>query len=262
VLVIDRLGKELRDEVRRRFPWATVQKAESTATIPEMRAVAFQHASGCAVAVIEDHVLVQPGWGRRIVDALTSGTDVIGGPIENAATDSLIDWGAFLCEYSQCIPPLPAGVAGWLPGNNVAYRSELLEHQRKTVEAGHWEGLLHQKLQSEGIELQCSPALVVLHRKHYTFLEYLEQRYLYSRSFAGTRVTTASPAKRFVFGLAALALPPILLYRIGRQVLMKKRHRLEFLKCLPLIAIFVCAWAWGETVGYWFGSGTSMSRVC
>ncbi len=261
VLVIDRLGPEVREEVRRRFPWVAVHATEPGATIPEMRAVAFRHATGRAVAVIEDHVLVEARWGRCIVDALDSGAAVVGGPIENAATESLIDWAAFLCEYSHCVPPLAAGPASWLPGNNVAYRRELLERFRATAEAGHWEGHLHARLQREGVELTCHPDLVVRHRKHYTFTEYLGQRYLYSRSYAGTRLAAAAGLKRLVYGLAALGLPPVLLCRLGRRALATRRLRSIYLKCLPLIAVFVTSWALGETVGYWFGAGGSMSRV-
>ena len=38
-------------------------------------------------------------------------------------------------------------------------------------------------------------------------------------------------------------------------------HRAELLRSLPLLALFVCAWAAGETVGYAFGAGDALSRV-
>ena len=31
---------------------------------------------------------------------------------------------------------------------------------------------------------------------------------------------------------------------------------------IPMIAIFVIAWAAGEVVGSWFGAGDSLQKVC
>ena len=39
-------------------------------TIPQMRALAFREAKSEAVAVIEDHVIVPPGWAKRLLACL------------------------------------------------------------------------------------------------------------------------------------------------------------------------------------------------
>ena len=60
---------------------------------------------------------------------------------------------------------------------------------------------------------------------------------------------------------AAAALPPVLLWRTVSRILAKQRHRGELLRSLPLLAVFVSAWAAGEVVGSWFGAGDSLRRV-
>jgi len=90
---------------------------------------------------------------------------------------------------------------------------------------------------------------------------YLEQRYLYSRSFAGMRVAGAHGLRRAAMGLAAIALPPVLLSRIVRRAWSSGRHRAELVKSLPLLALFSVAWAVGEVVGYWAGPGDALQRV-
>jgi glycosyltransferase involved in cell wall biosynthesis len=262
VLVIDRLGGEVPTAMPRLFPWATVIPVSAGTTIPEMRAVGFRHARGRAVAVIEDHVIVPPGWARRLIDALDEGHDVVGGSVENAATGTLLDWAAFLCEYSHCIPPIDSGSVTWLTGNNVVYRRELLDAHRDVVEAGQWENHLHDSLRREGIELHCRPEIVVGHKKHYTFGEYLSQRYLYARSYAGARVAGTPLPKRLAYGMAAFALPPLLLYRTVTRIVRKRRHLGTLARSLPLISAFVISWGAGEVVGYLFGPGDSLSRVC
>jgi len=262
VLVVDRLGEALRARVADTFSWAVVIPVPTETTIPDMRACAFAQCTGDAVAVIEDHVIVPDGWARALVAALNDGHDVVGGAVENAATETLLDWAAFLCEYSHCVPPLPAGPVAWLTGNNVAYRRVLLEQCRDVLGAGRWENVLHDALRARGVELVCRPEIVVGHKKHYTFGEYLTQRYLYARSFAGARVASEPLTKRLAYGVAAFGLAPVLYWRIVTRVLKKGRHTDRLWPSLPLLVPFVLSWAWGEVVGYWRGPGTALSRVC
>lgn len=261
VLVVDRLGGAVREEVRRRFPLARVLEVAPDTTIPAMRALAFREATAPSVAVIEDHVLVPDGWAKALLDAHSEEAPVVAGCVENAATNSLVDWAAFLCEYSHCTPPLPAGPAEWLTGNNIVYSRALLERYRGVAEAGGWENQLHDAFKRDGVPLTCRPEIVVGHKMHYTFSLYMSQRYLYSRSYAGARAAGAGGARRLAMGVASLALPPLLFWRTVSRIRAKGRHQGELVKALPLLALFVVAWAAGEAVGYLAGAGNSLSRV-
>jgi len=117
-------------------------------------------------------------------------------------------------------------------------------------------------LRRHGVTLLMRPEITVGHKKHYTIGEYLSQRYLYSRSYAGSRFAQASGLRRAVAGIAAVALPPVLLFRIFRRVFSKGHHRWELVKSLPLLSVFVCAWAAGEAVGAMAGDGGAQARVC
>lgn len=261
VLVVDRLGPALRDQVRVRFPWVRVLEVEFDATIPDMRAIAFRAATAPSVAVIEDHVLVPDGWAAAMLRAQTPSTPVVAGAVENAATGSTIDWAAYLCEYSHCTPPLPAGPAEWLTGNNVVYPRALLDRFREVTESGGWENRLHDAMKAAGIVLTCRPEIVVGHKMHYTVGLYMSQRYLYSRSYAGARMAGASAGRRWVMGAASLALPPLLFWRTVTRIRAKGRHTAELVRSLPLLALFVVAWALGEAVGAVAGPGDSLSKV-
>jgi hypothetical protein len=261
VLVPERCGETLRHSVRRDYPSVRLIPVAPDTTIPMMRARAFRAATGVAVAVIEDHIIVPPGWAQRLLDEVARGVAVIGGSVENAATDTLLDQAAFLCEYSQCLRPLPEGPVDWLTGNNVAYRRDVLEQYRDVTDEGRWENYLHDRLRERGIALICRPDICVGHRKHYTFTEYLSQRYLYARSYAGARVSGGPLARRIVYALASVALPPLLFARIAARVIAKTKDRWLLLRCTPLILVFVTAWGWGELVGYTCGAGNSLQRV-
>ena len=262
ILVVERCGEKVRSQLRQSFPNVRVIEVEPSVTIPDMRAIAFDAASAPAVAVIEDHVIVPAGWARKMLDALGPGDRVVGGAVENAATTTTLDWAAFLCEYSHCLPPLPSGSVEWLTGNNVVYPRPLLQQFRPVVREGKWENYLHDQLRMKGVTLDCHPEIVVGHKKHYTFGEYLSQRYLYARSYAGARVKDGSLPMKAAYGLAALILPPLLFFRTVSRIVKKGRHQEWLVRSLPMIAVFVCAWGYGEVVGYWFGAGDSLSRVC
>lgn len=261
VLVVDRLGTALRQEVRARFPNVRILEVAPDATIPAMRALAFRAATAPSVAVIEDHVIVPDGWAKALLTAQNAEAPVVAGSVQNAATGTLVDWAAFLCEYSHCTPPLPAGRVEWLTGNNVVYSKALLDKYRGVIETGGWENRLHDAFKSDGIPLTCHPEIVVGHKMHYSFSLYMSQRYLYSRSYAGARASGAGFAKRMAMGAASMALPPLLFWRTVSRIKAKGQHLAELKRSLPLLALFVVAWAAGEAVGYVAGAGNSLSRV-
>ena len=261
LLVPERCGTKVRDLATAKYPAAVILPVSPMTTIPEMRAMAFDRATAPSVAVIEDHVIVPEGWASALLEARRS-AQVVGGGVHNIATEHLVDWAAYLCEYSHMLPPLPSGVSPWITGNNTVYSRELLEAHREATHAGRWESHLHDVLRSEGISLIFRPEIMVGHKKHYTVGEYFTQRYYYARSYAGARATEGSWARRVAYGVAAFALPPVLLWRTVSRCLRKEvDHRLVW-RSLPLTVLFVAAWSAGDIVGAWFGQGDSLSKVC
>ena len=262
VIVVDRLGEHVRHWVRKACPGTQVIAVPGDTTIPRMRALAIRAATAPAVAVIEDHVIVPPGWARAMLGALDAGADVAGGAVENAATGTWIDWAAFLCEYSGTLPPLPAGPSDWLPGNNVIYRTGVLRRHDAVLDEGKWENRLHDAIREGGTVLMMHPEIVVGHRMHYSFGLYMAQRYLYSRSYAGARRDGVSPARRIAMGAASLVvLPPLMFLRTVQRIRAKRRHPRELARSLPLLVPFCLSWGAGEAAGWWFGPGRSLSRV-
>lgn len=92
-------------------------------------------------------------------------------------------------------------------------------------------------------------------------LDYAGQRFLYSRSFAAQRLCGRSLPARLAYGLAAWALPPVLLARIVSRVWRAGRERTRLVAALPMLGLFTVAWAAGETAGAWRGPGNALQRV-
>jgi hypothetical protein len=261
VLVVERCGGALRDELARRCPEVEVLPVPAGTSIPDMRAAAFRRARADAVAVIEDHVLVPAAWAEQMLAALAAGADVAGGSVANAATGTITDRTAFLCEYSHLLPGSRAGVQMPVTGNNVVYRRRLLAAYAHVWSAGRWEDYLHDALRRDGAVMVADPAIVVGHRMHYTALEYMSQRMLYARSYAGLKRGDLSPAGRLLRAAGSMALPPVLLVRILARAGAAARHGQASATSLPLLLAFVTAWAFGEMIGYLGGPGNALARV-
>lgn len=261
VVLVDRCGPEVRAAVTS-FPNVRVIPVSPEAAIPTMRALGVREARGEIVAVIEDHCLARPGWFDAMVRAHAAGDfAAVGGPVENACRERVVDWAAFFCEYSRWMGPLPAGPADDVAGNNVAYRRRALDEVRDVVEAGVWEHFLHAAIRDRGGRFALDPALAIDHRKSFGLGEFMAQRYHYSRSFAGMRAQERAPAVRLAWAAASPLLVPLVLGRIGRNVLRKRRHVPQLLASAPVLVLFSLSWAWGELVGYLFGGGRSLERV-
>ncbi len=261
ILVVERGGEPVRQHLAVQAPDALVLPVPPGTSIPRMRATGFRHARAGAVAVIEDHVLVPADWAHKLLSSLNSGADVVGGSIHNAATTTLVDRAAFLCEYSHLLMPAAGMSVRSLPGNNVAYRRTRAEPYVTLLDEGQWEDQFHQAMRRDGIALTSRPDIAVGHKMHYSMMDYLSQRFLYSRALAGMKRADMPMAQRVLRAVGSFALPPILLTRIIRRVRASARHRRDLIPALPLLAMFVGAWAAGEAVGYATGAGDAMARV-
>jgi hypothetical protein len=260
VLVMDRRTDETAATIARLFPWVTLHAGLTGQSIPELRWRGMRLARAEWIAVLEDHCMAPKNWAAEILRFTDSPYGVVGGPVENGSRERWLDWAFFLAEYGACMPPLPAGEATGVPGNNVAYRRSLLPLTEE-VWATRWESFLQSELHRRGIRIFLNPAMLVYHKKSFGLGEMLEQRFLYSRSFAAMRAAGMSLPQRWLYAALSLALPPVLLGRIGSGLLRKRRNRKQFFLTLPVIVLFVLCWAAGECAGYLAGAGDSLARV-
>ena len=174
VLVLDRRTDGTAEAVARRFPWVKLRAGMTGKSIPELRWEGMRAAQGDWIAVIEDHCMAPPDWAAGILEFTGSPYGVVGGPVENGARERLLDWAFFLAEYGPCMPPLPEGETEGVPGNNAAYRREVLPLSQDGW-AHVWESFLQNDLRQKGVRIFLSRALLIYHKKSFTLGEMLEQ---------------------------------------------------------------------------------------
>jgi GT2 family glycosyltransferase len=261
VIVADCCGQKTAELVATKYPDVRLYSFDKRLTIPELRAFGIARSRGDLIVMTEDHCVPAEDWYDSLVTAHQQPYIAIGGAIENAATERLVDWAAFLCEYSAFVQPVEAGVVHDIPGPNVAYKRAALDHMQDLLDEGRWETFLHARLEEHGFELYRDPRVVVYHRKFFGLSEFLSQRYHYGRGFAGMRMQHAPLWRKAVYAAGSPILPPLILWRIGRRLFRRRRHRSIFVKALPLLTLFTLSWSLGEIVGYIAGPGDSLERV-
>ncbi len=261
VIVADATSDGARADLMRRFPSVRVLPFPRRTSIPVLRTAAFDASRAAIVAVTEDHCVPDKHWVEEILRAHHADAGVVGGPVENGCRDRIVDWAVYFCEYARNMSPVPDGESTDIPGVNVGYKRELLARHRAIMEEGFWEGLVHPRLVAEGVRFVSSPRIVVVHTKRFGFFYFMSQRFHYSRYYAGTRVAGAPLSKRALYAAATAILPPLLAYRITREVMRKGRNRGRYVASLPALLPFLKMWAIGEWAGYLLGPGDSLSRI-
>lgn len=262
VILADCTGPATVAAVRERYPSVRILAFDERKSVPWLRAAGIREAKGRLVAVTEDHCVPHADWYQRFVEVhRETGWAAVGGGVENASVHRLVDWAVYFCEYSQHMSPVPQGPSGFLPGMNVAYDMDALAEMKEVFADGLWENFLHEKLRAAGHVLGMDPSIVVGHDKYFTIPMFLSERLHYSRSFAGMRVEGAPLRKRVAWAAASLALPPLLVARITRNVLRRGQHTRWYVRSLPLIVLFSVTWSIGELIGYLTGPGDSLLKV-
>jgi glycosyltransferase involved in cell wall biosynthesis len=261
IVVCESFDDAVAKDTHSQFPNVRFFHFSERKSIPELRVTGILNARGDVIALTEDHCIVHEHWVASVLSAHTSPYLVIGGAVENVATERLIDWAVFFCEYGRYMIPIASGAIKDLPGPNVSYKRAVLENFRDVFATAAWEPFWHSRLMDAGVTLFSDPRLIVYHRKNFTLGGFLRERFHYARSFAGERVKDAPWIYRAMYICGSPFLSPLLLSRIVVAVWRKHRKQRELILSLPYIFLFTLAWSLGEFIGYAAGQGNSLGKV-
>jgi hypothetical protein len=260
IVVIDRVG-DVASALERKavVPMRCRQVPRNTA-LPQMWWQALQMARGRIVAVTEDHCIPEPDWLQHLHDEFARDPSLVAvsGCVVNGLTDRALDWATYLCEYAAFAPPVQADE---MPvGMNIAYlRERLVAQPAQLLTTGFWDATLLPELRRSGAKLLAGSRGSVVHCKRFALLGFLQQRYLYSRHYAGSRFVRWPP--RALAALCCPLLPVLLATRLLRVVWRKPALRWPSLRAAPYLALFFVVWACGEGVGYAFGPSNALQRI-
>lgn len=259
IIVADGHGHGLPDESTS-FP-GIIRLTSPGASIYQLRALAMAQARGEIVALTEDHCQVSPEWCARILQAHKEYPEVavIGGAVENGATNASIDWASFFYGNSSAMAPLGTGPSRQILQLNLSYKHRVVP---KTVpELGRMEFMLNETLREQGETLLIDDRIAVSHVQSLGFIGTCAIHYHGSRSVSGFRLEHIGPLERGIRLAACFVMPPILFVRALLPLLAKRRLGGQIVKSLPSLGLLVCIRAAGAFAGLAAGPGNSPREI-
>jgi hypothetical protein len=244
-----------------RFPWVRFIDARAQVDASHfgehsrehhdiLRAIGLRQAQGKIVALLEDHAAPSPGWCDAILEAHRGPEAAIGGAVENGV-DRLLNWAVYLCDFGRYQNPVPTGPAEFLSDSNVSYKRQALAQVKDKWHDAFHETAVNWELRHRGEQLRLDPRMVVYQTRQGLRLgAALRERYVWGRSFAGTRAKDMPMGRRGVFAGLSFLLPAVLTLRVARQAFSKGRHLNRVALALPLVVLLETIWSVGELVGY------------
>lgn len=248
------------EAVARRFPHVSYLTLPKDCTVPELRTAGIGQASGEVVALLEDHCLLHKDWYEKMKSAQQSSYAAVGGAVDNASCDQVLDWAVYFYDYGKYMSPNRGGVVKSLSGNNVSYKRSVLNDINDSFSTGFYEAFIHDELIKRGYTLYLEPDAIVYHAKSYRFSMAASECYHHGRAFAGMRIDGATYSKRAIFLAGSLLLPVLLPARVVARTLRKKSHLRELALSLPCLLALLSCWSLGEFCGYAFGTGASSRK--
>lgn len=260
-IIVDRVGGTFPDNLKNAFPWITLERRDAKESVPDLRRWGIQKARADYVAIIEEHCVAKEDWIETILKDISEPVAVIGGVVDDAGYDRLMDWAVYFTEYNSYMPPAESDTTEDVCAANCVYRRDLLLENLPAKGSGYWEAGLNHKLLSLGQSFVLNPGLVVYHTGPFGFFYYLNQRFLFSRAFAGTRREQVSAGFRAAYVLLSPLLAPLLWFRTAVRVFKKRRRIGKFLLVTPLMIPITATYVVGECVGFLAGRGDSLEKI-
>jgi hypothetical protein len=245
VIVCPRSEREIAPD---RFSFARYLEPKEK-LVPELWRDGIDAATGEAVALTISPMQAAPDWVARLRGLLAEG-DAVGGAIDPGSSLRLRDWAEYFCRYARDMRPFPAHECLDLPGDNAAYRRVALTQTREVWQDGFWEPDVHRGMSELGHRLWHSPELVVHQGRSAGMLAFCSQRFVHGRAHGTQRGARFSTFRNVAGVVGAPLVPPLLTWRVLRQVRGKRRYRLQAVLSMPLMLLFDLSWAAGEAVGH------------
>ncbi len=252
------------DALRERFPWVEFIDArdrvdaarfgDASREHPDiLRAIGLRRARGRIVALLEDHGTPSPEWCDAVVAAHGDSHVAVGGAVENGA-DRALSWVVYYGDFGRHQNPVPAGPAEFHSDSNVSYKREALESVEELWRDAFHETSVNWELRRRGESVRLDPKMVVYQtRRTLRLFPGLRERYVWGRSFAGTRATEVGKGRRIVLAGLSFLLPAVLTWRIVSGAVRRRRNLRRLATAFPLIVLLETIWSLGEFSGYVLG---------
>lgn len=264
IIVADSSDDGTAQLVSREFPAVRLLHFESALTIPELRGKGIAISRGRIVAILDPYSIAAKDWATSVISAHAKVPNVVIGGSVDKHPDSpggLLGWALYFNEYGMFMTPVARGPAGIVPGSNVSYKRSHLFDGPRARHAVFWKTFVNAEAADSGHSLWLEPDVRVSLNKPVPFRDFLRTRFFHGRCYAAMRVESRAWPIRWLHAASTPLVPFVLFVRWSRVIWPKGRHRLTYIRTVPLQMALFAVWALGELVGYLFGAGSSCRRL-
>jgi hypothetical protein len=234
--------------IQEAFPWARFVERLG-ALVPELWSDGIKASSAPIVALTISTMRPAGDWVARLRERLDA-DQVVAGAIEPGESLRVVDWAEYFCRYSRDMLPFARRENPEIPGDNCAYRRELLERSRDVYRDAFCEPEVNRVLREQGIALWHDPSVVVFQGRSAGFAAFFRQRLVHGRAYGRQRSSRFSRMRTALGPELAVVVPFLLVARTARDVFSRRRCRTRLLLALPFLLAFDVAWAIGEARGH------------
>ncbi len=253
IVVVDNSTDGTTEIIKQRFSNVRLIVEPPSQLIPELWGTGIRQSAGEIVAITTAHCVPDKDWLTQMLKAHEAQVPAVGGAIENDESAGAIDWAVYFCRYSHYMLPFREGFVSEIAGDNASYKRAHLDRYQHAWHNGFWEPTVHAEFRKAGLRLLLVPSIIIRHKRSFSFWGFMKQRFQHGMQFGGQRASSFSVRKRALYATLSPVIPLVSLVRIVRQVLTKRRHGKQLLISLPILVLFLLAWASGELSGYMRG---------
>ena len=250
IIVVDNSTDGTAGIVSENFPAIKLVRPAKDKLMPELWEIGISQTEGNVVALTTSHFVPEQDWIAEILKAHESHYAGIGGAIENDKSAGLVSWAVYFCRYSPYMLPFRDVTVNDFAADNASYKRSALDRYSEARRKGFWEFFIHNEMRKDGLELLMTPGIVVYHQKSFSLVAFISQRFWHGRQFGSERASSISWLQRLIYIMGSPLIPIVFLLRITRHVLNRGKHVKEYCLSLPILLLFLLAWATGEFTGY------------
>lgn len=231
-------------------------RAFTALPVASVRTVASAFAAGCAaargeiVALVEDHVLLDPRWAEATLDAHRRDCAAVAPVMTNGNPGTASSWASFLASFHDAIGGEQPGPVACGPGHNTSYKREVLRRYGDELESLYQsERAFHYRLQQDGCTIWRAPDARLQHLNISRSWQCLRHSFFGGTMFGQYRGRGMSLGERMVRTAAAPLVPLVRLKRIFGAV---RAASLDVpAQAWGMLGLMLAGHATGEAVGYW-----------
>ena len=169
-------------------PAVRLVKLDYSIGLGRARGLAVRMARAPVVAFLEEHVLVRPGWAEAMLRAHTGGWAGVGPEVYNPTPGLGVSDLIYLTGFGDWVPPLAPGESRLIPGQNSAFKREvLLAYDSELDRLLEADIFLQWRMRADGYRLYHAPDAQIEHSSEGSLRTLILGYYLVMRNFAPFR---------------------------------------------------------------------------